>query len=104
MWSFFVVSNGNPGPLGRKSKRACAPKIDNVPKEIVILPHAKSYRGGEFRQMKMEGRPPCRPFNCGRDGAHPSNYLFPPSSFSSCALRSFSVCKRNCQRCNWIVS
>ena len=27
-----------------------------------------------------------------------------PSSFSSCALRSFNVCKRNCQRCNWIVS
>ena len=31
MCSFFVVSSGNPGPSGRKSKRACAPKIDNVP-------------------------------------------------------------------------
>src|SRR5439155_25396934 len=30
----------------------------------------------------------------------PYNYLLPPSSFSSCCLRSFSVCKRNCQRCS----
>jgi len=31
MCSFFVVSSGNPGPFGRRSKRACAPKIDKVP-------------------------------------------------------------------------